>query len=543
MILADGHRIMKEDMRKGAQVDVIRMSFEYSHKLWPWCGWLGIYIYAEEKAQKMSIATISGVIKVSIHVLNDDPNQQYNENDPKWIAHELSIPFSLNIIPTPPSNRRLLWDQYHNLQYPLGYLPRDDLEDSDMLDWFGDHLHTNYHTLFDLLKDKGYFIEILRTDYSCIDAQLYSTLIIVDNEDKFDANEVRKIHSDVLNHDLSIVIFADWYNEELMHDVRFFDDNTRSLWDALTGGANVVALNQLLHPFGIQFGDRVGIGDLRFGKDRTHSTYFQSGSLIMESPIHSLVMVSELQHLTRATKGAKPDRRKYKAIPLALYDTKHIHKGLNPGRIAVFGDSTCLDANQHRSDCFLLMEMLLRYTSWKEMNPDLYSVLTEVTEDNVNEVFDADYLSKMNAPQVVESVESLFNEISRVHHLHHVECLSNMDSIVDIDTMSTHKQLKAEVGHDDYKFVIEPHVNKQSIHHYDIVLFYPFLIVMLFIVMMFMLCPPIRKLFLCHKMMMKPKILFKFMWRKGRAPNALSLRKINGVHTSDTMMKKGHYHI
>ena len=49
--------------------------------------------------------------------------------------------------------RRILWDQYHNLAYPLGYFPRDDLEkDNDMLDWFGDHLHTNYHTLYDFLK-------------------------------------------------------------------------------------------------------------------------------------------------------------------------------------------------------------------------------------------------------------------------------------------------------------------------------------------------------------------------------------------------------
>ena len=109
-------------------------------------------------------------------------------------------------------------------------------------------------------------MEVLTTDYSCFHAEDYSTLIIVDNEDKFHEDELKKIHSDILNQGLSIIIFADWYNQDLIEDVRFFDDNTRSLWDALTGGANIVALNQLLAPFDIQFGDMVAVGDVNIGK-------------------------------------------------------------------------------------------------------------------------------------------------------------------------------------------------------------------------------------------------------------------------------------
>ena len=42
-----------------------------------------------------------------------------------------------------------------------------------------------------------------------------------------------------------------------MVKMRFFDDNTRSWWTPATGGSNVPALNDLLAPYGIAFGDAV----------------------------------------------------------------------------------------------------------------------------------------------------------------------------------------------------------------------------------------------------------------------------------------------
>ena len=36
-----------------------------------------------------------------------------------------------------------------------------------------------------------------------------------------------------------LLIFADWYHEESIKKLRFFDDNTRSWWDAATGEALV----------------------------------------------------------------------------------------------------------------------------------------------------------------------------------------------------------------------------------------------------------------------------------------------------------------
>ncbi|ETN99167.1 hypothetical protein RFI_38314 [Reticulomyxa filosa] len=187
----------------------------------------------------------------------------------------------------------MLWDQFRNLQYPLGYIPRDDLDiDKDMLDWTGDHLHTNYHGLYDALKDKGYFVEVLGTDYTCVNATHYAALIIVDPEEEFFEEEIEKLEDDILQHGLSLVIVADWYNEKIAERIRFFDDNTRSLWDALTGGANVPALNDLLLPFRIQWSNWAGLGKYQIHPDQP-SIFFQSGNAIGTFPANGKLVKRE----------------------------------------------------------------------------------------------------------------------------------------------------------------------------------------------------------------------------------------------------------
>jgi hypothetical protein len=42
---------------------------------------------------------------------------------------------------------------------------------SDILDWHGDHPATNYHDMYDALRDAGYFLEVLGSPLSCFDAQ------------------------------------------------------------------------------------------------------------------------------------------------------------------------------------------------------------------------------------------------------------------------------------------------------------------------------------------------------------------------------------
>ena len=69
---------------------------------------------------------------------------------------------------------------------------------------------------------------------------------------------------DVKELGLGLILFPEWYNTATMSRMRFFDDNTRSWWEPATGGGNIPALNDLLQPLGLAFGDAVLQGDVRF---------------------------------------------------------------------------------------------------------------------------------------------------------------------------------------------------------------------------------------------------------------------------------------
>ncbi len=113
---------------------------------------------------------------------------------------------------------------------------------NDPLDWNADHIHTNFRHVYEHLRNAGYFIEVLGQPYTCFDASLYGnsnflffffyycvsgTLLIVDPEEEFFAEEISKLHNDVANKSLSLIVFADWYNVSVMRRVQFFDENTR----------------------------------------------------------------------------------------------------------------------------------------------------------------------------------------------------------------------------------------------------------------------------------------------------------------------------
>ena len=65
----------------------------------------------------------------------------------------------------------------------------------------------------------------------------YGNLLIVDPEEEFYAAEVTKLVADVGQHGLGLIVFAEWYNVDIMAKMRFFDDNTRSWWTPITGAA------------------------------------------------------------------------------------------------------------------------------------------------------------------------------------------------------------------------------------------------------------------------------------------------------------------
>ena len=125
----------------------LSLRFAYSQPLWPWSGYLAIELRVDDDVSEMQL--VEGDIALSIE--SDDGS-----------VSTLSIPLRASIIPRPPRHRRLLWDQFHNLRYPSGYFPRDNLEvKTDTLDWNGDHPHTNFKQLYTQLRQMGYYLEVL----------------------------------------------------------------------------------------------------------------------------------------------------------------------------------------------------------------------------------------------------------------------------------------------------------------------------------------------------------------------------------------------
>lgn len=73
--------------------------------------------------------------------------------------------------PSSYRDKRVLWDQFHSLRYPPAYIPRDSLDvRNDILDWHGDHPHTNFHDLYNAMRSGGYFLEVLGSPLTCFDA-------------------------------------------------------------------------------------------------------------------------------------------------------------------------------------------------------------------------------------------------------------------------------------------------------------------------------------------------------------------------------------
>ena len=99
---------------------------------------------------------------------------------------EISFYVKAKIIPTPLRQQRILWDQFHNLRYPSGYFPRDDLKQkTNPLDWNADHIHTNFKDMYQYLRNAGFYLEVLGFNYNCFDASNYGTLLVVDPEEEY----------------------------------------------------------------------------------------------------------------------------------------------------------------------------------------------------------------------------------------------------------------------------------------------------------------------------------------------------------------------
>ena len=260
----------------------------------PWSGYLAGFVRVEDSpAGRAADGVAEGVIEVTVVSPSegrpDDPTEVVGQAAPQPPSSDappthlplrrstVSIPFSARIAPPPPRSKRLLWSQRASVRYPPAYLPRDSLAvTSDVLDWHGDHPATNYHRTLDFLTDIGYSVDILASPATCFNASEYGALLVVDPEEEWHEAEVEKLAADVKKRGLGLVVVGEWFNTATMASLRFYDDNTRSWWTPVTGGANVPAVNDLLAPHGAALGDAVLEGDVSFvmGGEREGSPSF-----------------------------------------------------------------------------------------------------------------------------------------------------------------------------------------------------------------------------------------------------------------------------
>ncbi|XP_073911670.1 membrane-bound transcription factor site-1 protease isoform X2 [Castor canadensis] len=320
--------------------------------MWPYCS-QPIYYGGMPTIVNVTILNGMGVTGRIVDKSNNGAEQ----------TSTVKLPIKVKIIPTPPRSKRVLWDQYHNLRYPPGYFPRDNLRmKNDPLDWNGDHIHTNFRDMYQHLRSMGYFVEVLGSPFTCFDATQYGTLLMVDSEEEYFPEEITKLRRDV-DHGLSLVVFSDWYNTSVMRKVKFYDENTRQWWMPDTGGANIPALNELLSVWNMGFSDGLYEGEFALA---SHDMYYASGCSIAKFPEDGIVITQTFKD--QGLEVLKQETAVVENVPiLGLYQIP----AEGGGRIVLYGDSNCLDDSHRQKDCFWLLDALLQYTSYGVTPPSL----------------------------------------------------------------------------------------------------------------------------------------------------------------------------
>lgn len=167
-----------------------------------------------------------------------------------------------------------------------------------------------------------------------------------------------------------------------MKKVKFYDENTRQWWIPDTGAVNVPAVNDLIGVLGMAFGDTVLEGEFKLGR---HPMYYASGTNIAKFPADGRVVAVDLKDQGKEVlDGAGVDVKN--AAVLGLLDRtrsaarenevagednggeaetsdRGASENHHVGRVALYGDSNCLDSSHMQKDCFWLLEALLDFAN------------------------------------------------------------------------------------------------------------------------------------------------------------------------------------
>lgn len=330
-------RIEKVTWELGRNGKYLRISITPPHRFWPWTAGMGLHISAVGVPSSSRIE-VEGILKLRVVSVHEKTHS------------DIEMPIKANVIPPPAKEKRLLWDMYHSIRYPPGYVPRDSLaETKDMLDWLGDHPHTNFHQLFREFLTAGYYIDLLTQPISCVGidaAKKYGAILLLDSEDYFSANDTALIEDLVKDHGVSLVIAAEWYNTDVMGAIRFEDDNTRSWWSPVISGGNVPALNEILKRFEIGLGEEVFSGNVKLGPA---SFLFESGVAIVRFPPGGeLLYVTGMRHYETGSKTTKSVVTTGGVLEMPVLG---LTKAGN-GAVLVYGDTNCLDTAYAGGKCY-----------------------------------------------------------------------------------------------------------------------------------------------------------------------------------------------
>ena len=372
----------------------VTVRVQCSEQVWPWTGFVAVAASATPSTPAAAgngtapnataaaatpyIGVVSGRLTVTVE---SAPDAAFPASAASWAAGNSSYRFdpargvrgmhvgtasmdiALKLQAPPPRAKRVLWDAFHNIDYPSAYVPRDELASNrNSFDWLGDHPYTNQRKFYNWLLDQGFYVEILRGPWTCFNASQYVALVVVDPEEVFHEQEVAKLEADIRG-GLSLLLVADWWDELQLLAEEYEDENTRSLWHAVTGGANVPGINGLLSRFGASFGEQAFEGkvkvdgrELRFNSGNTVARWPRGGAVFRTLPnelkpvkppdaklrVHTearQVVAGFLQVGTSASAAAGAN---------ASEATHRAAGGVSSasgvgGRVAVYGDSTCFE--------------------------------------------------------------------------------------------------------------------------------------------------------------------------------------------------------
>lgn len=323
-------------------------------RFWPWAAGLGVHLSVADAYSSVANAeeTAEGLLRLRIRSLLENTHS------------EVDLPIRVRIAPFPPREKRLLWDMYHSLRYPPGYVPRDNLaEPKEMLDWLGDHPHTNFHSFYRRLRLEGFYVDVLESPISCLPDSVtksYGALLVIDTEDFFAPEEIAKVESLVREKGMGLIVASEWYNSGLMHSIRLEDDNTRSWWMPVSAGGNVPAVNDLLRPHGIAVGNLVVDGFVRAAASVFR---FESGNGLVQLPPGSEVVYGRKMTVNQQNGDcAAGDSQIGSSKCPEVVDLPVLGVALSgAGAVAVYGDTNCIDTAYKGDMCHQVFIDMIRH--------------------------------------------------------------------------------------------------------------------------------------------------------------------------------------